>query len=247
MMAARLFSSRSKDLALAITRALNPSTSPIDPAASSQCLRALHSRASSPLPPADRRSFGSGGIGAGSLLSGPLGPRKVFACGLHQALYGRLRALPLWSFAEAQSKGISHQANNSHLEQSAAAKTFAKGGIAVGATQADEKPVMPFSPLEGAAIGKRVSVLASESLKIKKFELSQKITFALIPALLLISSNGLTTSILIFSVYWQIYGFFWEIFLDYVHQEVTRKWVLIYFQLLLLILAKDTILSFDLV
>ncbi|KAJ8460356.1 hypothetical protein OPV22_033282 [Ensete ventricosum] len=37
-----------------------------------------------------------------------------------------------------------------------------------------------------------------------------------------------------------------EIFLDYVHHEVTRKWVLIYFKLLLLILAKDTILAFDL-
>ncbi|XP_073114212.1 uncharacterized protein [Elaeis guineensis] len=45
----------------------------------------------------------------------------------------------------------------------------------------------------------------------------------------------------------KIYGFFKEIFLDYVHQEVTRKWISIYFKLLLLILAKETILDFDMV
>ncbi|KAK8947943.1 hypothetical protein KSP40_PGU007696 [Platanthera guangdongensis] len=111
----------------------------------------------------------------------------------------------------------------------------------------DVKNVISFSPLEGSVISKRVSALTKESSKIKMFELSQKITFALIPALLLVSKNSLTTSLLIFSVYWQIYGFFKEIFLDYVHHELTRKWVLIYFQLLLLILGKETVLLLNLV
>lgn len=35
-----------------------------------------------------------------------------------------------------------------------------------------------------------------------------------------------------------------EILLDYVHNEVTRKWALIYIKILLLIMAKDTLVSF---
>lgn len=121
--------------------------------------------------------------------------------------------------------------------------------VADGVAEADchlkEKEVICFSPLE--ATKTRTSGLSSESLKIKRVELSQKITFALIPALLLISKSSLTTSLLIFSVYWQIYGFVKEIFLDYIHHDVTRTWVLVYFKLLLLILAKDTIIHFGLV
>ncbi|XP_039121082.1 succinate dehydrogenase subunit 4, mitochondrial-like [Dioscorea cayenensis subsp. rotundata] len=105
--------------------------------------------------------------------------------------------------------------------------------------------VVSFAPLEASASMKeRPSALRSESLKIKRIELSQKITYALIPALLLVSKTKLTTSLIILSVFWQIHGFFKEIFLDYVHQEVTRKWVLIYFNLLLLIVAKDLFLAF---
>lgn len=111
----------------------------------------------------------------------------------------------------------------------------------------DSSKVMAFSPLEGTLTRERKSGLTNESLKLKRMELSIKTTYALIPALLLISKSMLTTSALVLCVYWQIYGFFKEIFLDYVHHEVTRKWVLIYFKLLLLILAKDTILAFDLV
>lgn len=107
--------------------------------------------------------------------------------------------------------------------------------------------VMAFSPLEGAVVKARESGLSVESLKVRRYELSQKITYALIPALLLVSRTDVLTSLLVFSVYWQIHGCFKEIFLDYVHHEVTRNWVLIYFSMLLVILAKDTIVSFNLV
>lgn len=114
-------------------------------------------------------------------------------------------------------------------------------------SQVDGKEVTCFSPLESISIKPRTSGLGSESVKINRMELSQKITFALVPALLLISKSSLTTSVLVLSVYWQIYGFFKEILLDYVHQEVSRKWVLVYLQILLLILIKDTFLDFGLV
>lgn len=120
------------------------------------------------------------------------------------------------------------------------------GRVVEPANQVDGK-ITSFSPLEAISLKPRSSGLGSESLKIKRTELSQKITFALIPALILISKSSLTTSLLVLSVYWQIYGFFKEIFLDYIHQELTRKWVLIYFQVLLLILVKDTFLGFGLV
>lgn len=107
--------------------------------------------------------------------------------------------------------------------------------------------VMAFSPLEGAVVKARESGLSSESLKVRRYELSQRITYALIPVLLLVSRTDVLTSLLVFSVYWQIYGCFKEIFLDYVHHEVTRGWVLIYFAMLLVILATDTIVSFNLV
>ena len=115
------------------------------------------------------------------------------------------------------------------------------------ASHVDGKKVICFSPLETISIKPRSSSLVNESLKIKRTELSQKITFALIPALLLISKSSLTTSLLVLSVYWQIHGYFKEIFLDYIHQEVTLKWVLVYFNILLLILVKDTFLDFGLV
>ncbi|XP_042443681.1 succinate dehydrogenase subunit 4, mitochondrial-like isoform X1 [Zingiber officinale] len=110
-----------------------------------------------------------------------------------------------------------------------------------------DSKVLAFSPLEGTLAHGRNSELVHERLKLKSMELSIKTTYALIPLLLLVSKSKLTTSLLILCTYWQIYGFYKEIFLDYVHHEVTRKWVLIYFKLLLLILAKDTILAFDLV
>ncbi|PKU76557.1 dihydrolipoyl dehydrogenase 1, mitochondrial-like [Dendrobium catenatum] len=183
-------------------------------------------------------------------------PSKIFPCRPSQFLYGgRTQSFALCSFAEAAIRGMKHQAENAEpvLSQSPSTEDNVKiergftNKISLEPNELDAKRVISFSPLEGAAIGRRASALVKESLKIKRSELSQRITFALIPALLLISKNSFTTSLLILSVYWQIYGFFKEIFLDYVHHEVTQKWVLIYFQLLLLVLAKDTILYFNLV
>ncbi|XP_042453153.1 succinate dehydrogenase subunit 4, mitochondrial-like [Zingiber officinale] len=111
----------------------------------------------------------------------------------------------------------------------------------------EDSKVLAFSPLEGTLTRERKSGLVNESLKVKRMELSIKTTYALIPLLLLVSKSKLTTSMLVLCTYWQIYGFYKEIILDYIHHEVTRKWVLIYFSLLLLILAKDTILAFNLV
>lgn len=68
----------------------------------------------------------------------------------------------------------------------------------------------------------------------------------MIPVLLLISRNSISTSLLVMAVFHQIYKFHKEILLDYVHHDVTRKWALVYLKILLLIMAKDTIVYFDL-
>ncbi|KAJ6833930.1 succinate dehydrogenase subunit 4, mitochondrial-like [Iris pallida] len=122
-----------------------------------------------------------------------------------------------------------------------------EGAVGFDGHLKEEEVITCFSPLEAAAASKgRSSVLQAESLKLKRTEQSINITYALVPPLLLVAKTPLATSLLVFTVYWQIYGFFKEIFLDYVHQEVTRKWVLVYFKVLLLILAKDTIINFGL-
>jgi len=68
----------------------------------------------------------------------------------------------------------------------------------------------------------------------------------MIPALLLVSKNSISTSLLVGAVFHQVYMFHKEILLDYVHHDITRKWSLIYFKLLLLVMAKDTIMYFNL-
>lgn len=195
---------------------------------SSQSLRPVHSL-TSPLDrgtyqPSDSRSPSSRFVLRPDLAAAS--PAVSFVLGSEKIL-GYEKTLPRWYSINAQSGSAS-----------AAEKK---------ASQVDGKEVTLFSPLESISLKPRSSGLGNESLKIKRTELSQKITFALIPALVLISKSSLTTSLLVLSVYWQIYGFFKEILLDYVHQEVTRKWVLIYFQVLLLILVKDTFLDFGLV
>lgn len=259
---AALLLTRSKTQKLA--RLLHHSSSPIDafPSSSSQFLRALHSLASPSLPrhplnhgrappPPDCRSPAAPLLDS---VTAPrhnaiLGPRKLWAYEqipqshpiklVHAGTHG----LPRWFSGIVHGGTVTHLSDKgiSQLSNSTEKNTTCNG------KEGDCSKVIAFSPLEGSHTKERKSGLGNESSKIKRMELSQKITYALIPALLLVSKSAATTSLLIFSVYWQIYGFFKEIFLDYVHQEVTRKWVLIYFKLLLLILAKDTILDFDLV
>lgn len=105
--------------------------------------------------------------------------------------------------------------------------------------------VVAFSPLEAAITKPRSSPLTIESSKVKRSEIATLVTFYMIPSLLVSSKNGLATSILVGAVFHQIYMFHKEIFLDYVHHDITRKWALIYFKLLLLIMAKETIVYFN--
>ncbi|KAL6844981.1 hypothetical protein ACP4OV_025154 [Aristida adscensionis] len=106
--------------------------------------------------------------------------------------------------------------------------------------------VMAFSPLEATIAKPRSSPLTSESSKVRRSEIATQVTFYMIPALLLVSKNSMSTSLLVGAVFHQIYMFHKEILLDYVHHEITRKWALIYFKLLLLVMAKDTITYFNL-
>ncbi|KAG2594109.1 hypothetical protein PVAP13_5NG620201, partial [Panicum virgatum] len=107
--------------------------------------------------------------------------------------------------------------------------------------------VTASSPLEATIAKPRSGPLRNESLKVRANEIVTNSTYYLIPTLLLMSRNSVTTSLMVMSVFHQIYMFHKGILLDYVHNEVTRKWALIYFKILLLIMAKDTIVYFDLV
>ncbi|OEL17783.1 Succinate dehydrogenase subunit 4, mitochondrial [Dichanthelium oligosanthes] len=106
--------------------------------------------------------------------------------------------------------------------------------------------VTAFSPLEATVAKPRMGPLKLESLKVRRNEIVTNTTYYMIPTLLLISRNSVSTSLMVMSVFHQIYMFHKEILLDYVHNEVTRKWTLIYFKILLLIMAKDTIVYFGL-
>ncbi|XP_078179038.1 succinate dehydrogenase subunit 4, mitochondrial-like [Carex rostrata] len=111
-------------------------------------------------------------------------------------------------------------------------------------TKEPEK-VMAFSPLEATL--PRKSLLSNESTKVKRYEQSIWLTYSLIPVLLATSKWNFTTGLAVLFTYHQVYGFFKEIILDYVHHEVTQKWVLIYLSLLLIFLAKETLFLFNLV
>ena len=102
------------------------------------------------------------------------------------------------------------------------------------------------SPLEATIAKPRSGPLRNESLKVRANDIVTNSTYYLIPTLLM-SRNNVTTSLMVMSVFHQIYMFHKEILLGYVHNEVTRKWALIYFKILLLIMAKDTIVYFGLV
>lgn len=109
----------------------------------------------------------------------------------------------------------------------------------------EPEKVMAFSPLEATL--PRKSLLSNESTKVKRYEQSIWLTYSLIPVLLATSKWNFTTGLAVLFTYHQVYGFFKEIILDYVHHEVTQKWVLIYLSLLLIFLAKETLFLFNLV
>uniref|UniRef100_A0ACD5U2Q5 Uncharacterized protein n=1 Tax=Avena sativa TaxID=4498 RepID=A0ACD5U2Q5_AVESA len=112
--------------------------------------------------------------------------------------------------------------------------------------KATEVPeVLAFSPLDATMAKSRSSPLTSESSKVSRSEIATQVTFYMIPALLLVSKNSISTSLMVAAVYHQVYMFNKEIVLDYVHHDITRTWSLIYFKLLLLVMAKDTIMFFN--
>uniref|UniRef100_A0ACD5TAC7 Uncharacterized protein n=1 Tax=Avena sativa TaxID=4498 RepID=A0ACD5TAC7_AVESA len=114
------------------------------------------------------------------------------------------------------------------------------------ATEGAFPKVVAFSPLEASIAKPRSSPLTSESSKVSRSEMATQVTFYMIPALLLASKNSVSTSLMVAAVYHQVYMFNKEIVLDYVHHDITRTWALIYFKLLLLVMAKDTIVFFNL-
>lgn len=151
---------------------------------------------------------------------------------------GGTQVLPRWFSTGAPSGSSVQQASKTiaGMVQSDALKT--QDGASAKVTA--------FSPLDATIAKQRSSPLTVESLKVRRSEILTKVTFYMIPTLLLVSKNSISTSLLVASVYHQVYMFHKEIFLDYVHHDITRKWALIYFKLLLLVMAKDTVVYFDL-
>ncbi|KAF7025747.1 hypothetical protein CFC21_037904 [Triticum aestivum] len=225
-MASRLLT-RSKALALAAARADAAAPSPLTAAWGARALSALPrdpaaaSPASSPRQPA---------------VVSPLGLSKIL--GYEQASrLGGTHVLPRW-FSTGASNGSDQQTSKTvaGMVQSDALKSQEGASAKVAA----------FSPIEATISKPRSSPLTLESLKVRRTEMMTKVTFYMIPTLLLVSKNSISTSLLIASVYHQVYMFHKEILLDYVHHDITRKWALIYFKLLLLVMAKDTMVYFDL-
>ena len=89
----------------------------------------------------------------------------------------------------------------------------------------------------------RNSGLRNESSKTKRIGLFQRITAALLLPLIIIYKKVSSTFLLNLSLFWHINEGIEEIMADYVHQEMTRNWILIYLRLFLLIVIKDVFLS----
>uniref|UniRef100_A0ACD5XK23 Uncharacterized protein n=1 Tax=Avena sativa TaxID=4498 RepID=A0ACD5XK23_AVESA len=225
-MASRLLT-RSKALALAVSRADAALPAPL---AGARGLRALSTLprdpTSAPAPSPRQPSVGS-----------PLGLSKILGYEQASRISGA-QVLPRW-FSTGASNGSSDQ----QISKTVAGMVQSD---AVKAQEGASAKVTAFSPSE-AAIGKyRISPLTEISKRVRQSETRTKVSYLLIPMLLLVSRNSLSASVLVASVYHQIYMFNKEIILDYVHHDITRKWALIYFKLLLLVLAKDTMVNFGL-
>ncbi|XP_062179863.1 succinate dehydrogenase subunit 4, mitochondrial-like [Phragmites australis] len=151
--------------------------------------------------------------------------------------------LPRW-FSTVASNGSPLQKS----QISETHKSVAEMGqsVAQNSREGATPKVVAHSPLEAAIAKPRSGPLTSESSKVRRSEIATQVTFYMIPALLLASRNSISTSLLVGAVFHQVYMFHKEIFLDYVHHDITRKWALIYFKLLLLVMAKDTITYFNL-
>jgi succinate dehydrogenase hydrophobic anchor subunit len=71
----------------------------------------------------------------------------------------------------------------------------------------------------------------------------QRITAAFLLPLILIYKKVSSTFLLNLSLFWHINEGIEEIMADYVHQEITRNFLLVYLRLFLLIVTKDVFLS----
>ncbi|KAF6995601.1 hypothetical protein CFC21_012071 [Triticum aestivum] len=219
------FLARSKTLALALSRA-DAAPAPLP-----------GSRALSSLPRFPAAAAPSPAIGS------PPGLGKVLGHEPTSHLSGT-QFLPCW-FSTVASNGSPMQ--NTQVSETCKSVAGMGHSDALKATEGASPKVAAFSPLEAAIAKPRSSPLTSESSKVRRSEILTGVTFYMIPALLLSSRNSISTSLMVAAVYHQIYMFHKEIFLDYVHHDITRKWALIYFKLLLLVMAKDTIVYFGLV
>ncbi|CAO2181800.1 unnamed protein product [Urochloa humidicola] len=204
------------------SKALAHALARADAAASSPLAGTRSLRALSALPQ-DPAANAAGPSPRQPSIRSPLDLSKILGYGQTSRLSGA-QVVPRW-FSTGASNGSSAQ----QVQEGASTKVTA------------------FSPLETTITKSRKGPLRSESLKVRANEVVTNTTYYMIPTLLLISRNSVGTSLMIMSVFHQIYMFHKEILLDYVHNEVTRKWALIYFKILLLIMAKDTIVNFGLV
>ncbi|CAL4972248.1 unnamed protein product [Urochloa decumbens] len=239
------FLTRSKALAHAIARADAAASSPL---AGTGSLRALSTL------PQDPAATAAGPSPRQPSVRSPLDLSKILGYGQTSRLSGA-QVLPRW-FSIGASNGSSAQQVqckfNVFFSVRVIPSTLPK--TIVGMAQFDElktqegasTKVTAFSPLEATIAKPRSGPLRSESLKVRVNDIVTTTTYYMIPTQLLISKNSVSTSLMIMSVFHQIYMFHKEILLDYVHNEVTRKWALIYFKILLLIMAKDTIINIGL-
>ena len=89
----------------------------------------------------------------------------------------------------------------------------------------------------------RKSSLRNESSKTKGIGLWKRITAALLLPYLLIYKTLSSTFLPIFSLFCHIRAGIKEIMADYVHQEMTRKWILISLKLFVVIVIKEIFFS----
>ncbi|CAN6342260.1 unnamed protein product [Urochloa humidicola] len=172
----------------------------------------------------------------------PHGLGKVLGCEPRSHLSGA-QVLPRW-FSSVASNGSPMQ--KSQISETNKSGAELKQSYAQKSSEGVTPKVLAFSPLEAAIAKPRSSPLTSESSKVRRSEIATQVTYYMIPAMLLTSKNYISTSLMVAAVFHQVYMFHKEILLDYVHHDITRKWSLIYFKLLLLVMAKDTIIYFNL-
>ncbi|CAL9116715.1 unnamed protein product [Musa acuminata var. zebrina] len=212
--------SRAKNLTLSC-RLLHHPYAPSDPVALAHCLRAVGSLVSShPLPdprsasaPIANRSSPVASCLArapvfGHLVSGKISSERILQNGTFSPLHGSAQFLARSFHVKAQGGETNIQADNTHLQHNNVSDVIGvEAPSCLKGKENECSKVIAFSPLEVTHTMSRKSGLVNESLKVKTMELSIKTTYALIPALLLVSNPKLTTSALVLCIYWLVWVF----------------------------------------